>query len=47
MIRFASLFSQLVAIFDRGRFQKLVADHCAECHAVHQIKPTALQEVND
>ena len=33
MIRSASLFSQLVAIFDRGRFHKLVAEHRAERHA--------------
>ena len=33
MIRFASLFSQLVAIFDRSRFHKLVAEHRAERHA--------------
>jgi hypothetical protein len=33
MIRCASLFSQLIAIFDRGRFHKLVAKHRAERHA--------------
>lgn len=33
MIRSASLFSQLVGIFDRGRFHKLVVEHRAERHA--------------
>ena len=33
MIRSASLFSQLVAIIDRGRFHKLVVEHRAERHA--------------
>ena len=35
MIRSASLFSQLIAIFDRGRlgFHKLVVEHRAERHA--------------
>ena len=33
MIRLASLFSQLIATFDRKRFYELVFRHQSECYA--------------